>query len=172
MFHKGSYASWSNFLTMIQLWETIAQSPRSLMVPVNPQLRWLPQKPSLPLPRGAKTSWHFPEWGSWQDIWAFSLWKVWAYMLQLYNEATLCVCVVFLGGFTFLTVWAKVGAEPTNKAITFPKTTFSTMQSFFRAFLTARTVIWVDLKGKVETESCFWKPENHTLKHGQLKKRS
>lgn len=71
-------------------------------------------------------------------------------------------CVVFI----YLTLWARLGAEPTNRAITFPKTTFSTLQSFFRGVLTARTVIWVDLKGKVEVESQFWKPMSHALKHG------
>lgn len=63
-----------------------------------------------------------------------------------------------------LTLWAKFGAEPTHKAITFPKNTFAAMQSFFWAFLTAKTIIWVGLKGMIEIESWFWKPENHTLK--------
>lgn len=66
-----------------------------------------------------------------------------------------------------LTLWARLGAEPTSGAIIFQKNTFSTMQSFFQPFFTPKAVIWVNLKRKTEIESYFWKPENHTSNCGQ-----
>lgn len=68
-----------------------------------------------------------------------------------------------------LTLWAKLGAEPANKAITFPKNTFFHYAVILLNLFHSQNCNLVDLKGKIEIESHFWKPENHTLKPDWLK---
>ena len=75
---------------------------------------------------------------------------------HLFNEAFLCHIDIF---------WLRGLDLEQNQQLPF-KNTFSTMQSFFQPFFTARAVVWVDLKGKTEVESYFWKAENHNSNVG------
>lgn len=156
-FIKGSYASWSSFLSLLQTWVYgTRRFPSTLGW--GGYLRNPPSRSPKELkPTGFSLS-EDP------DRACGSLCLRLTKGLGMQTTALQWGCLVLF--LYILTLWARLGAEPTNRAITFPKTTFSTLQSFFRGVLTARTVIWVDLKGKVEVESQFWKPMSHALKHG------